>query len=26
MNLNYIHTPEKPETLSETLGNPKFKP
>jgi hypothetical protein len=26
MDLHYIHTPEKPETLIETLENPKFKP
>jgi hypothetical protein len=26
MNLNYIYTPEIPETLIETLENPKSKP
>jgi hypothetical protein len=26
MDLHYIHTPEKPETLIETLENPKSKP
>jgi hypothetical protein len=25
-NLHYIYTPEIPETLIETLENPKFKP
>jgi hypothetical protein len=26
MDLHYIHTPEIPETLIETLENPKSKP